>query len=235
LSWDCRFTFGDCSLANVELRSLDLRFSGSGVIRLADADDIESLALRDVQWPKTANRRRTADEADLDSDTLGPREKPSPGEVERVYRGLRKNLEDRGDRVGAHDWYFSEMEVGRIHADSFSLKRVARGFYKATSNYGLSAARPAFWLCVAVVIALGLFSLGAGWCPARPAADPTVSVCVGLEDRLQVGLLAVFLQAPPSGIAMSGALGQIVWLLLRIAGAAMLISIGIAFRNQVAR
>jgi uncharacterized protein YjbI with pentapeptide repeats len=230
-----RLSLRRCSLAKVELRSLDLRSLGPGVIRLAYADEIERLTLRDVKWPEKDNRPRTADEVDLDDDDLAPEKRPSSDEVERVYRGLRKNHEDRGDRVGGHGWYFSEMEVGRIHAKRSSLKRVARGFYKATSNYGLSAIRPAIWLGVAVAVSLVLFSLGAGWCPARLAVDPATEACVGLQDRLQVALLAIFLQAPSSGIVLSGVLGQIVWLVLRITGAAMLLSIGIAFRNQIAR
>jgi hypothetical protein len=65
---------------------------------------------------------------------------------------------------------------------------------------------------------------------AEPAAVAS-SVAAGMEAIL----LAIFLQAPPSGIVMSGVLGQVVWLILRVTGAAMLLSIGIAFRNQVAR
>jgi hypothetical protein len=237
LSDQSRLMFRGCSLANVEFRSVDLRALGSGVIRFADAIDIERVTLRDVKWPDNGSRPTTADEADLSD----PHEwqKPSAEEVERVYRGLRKNHEDRGDRVGAHGWYFSEMEIGRAHAKLLSrrtaIKRVSRGFYKTTSNYGLSALRRTIWLAIAIVVALYLFSLGPGWCPARLAVDPATKVCVGLRDRLQVALLAIFLQAPPSGIVLSGVLGQIVWLVLRVTGAAMLLSIGIAFRNQVAR
>jgi hypothetical protein len=230
-----RLSLQGCSLAQVELHSLDLRSLGAGAIRLAGAADIEQLTLRGVKWPEKANRPRTADEFDLDLHDLLDFQRPSPEGVELVYRGLRKNHEDRGDRVGAHGWYFSEMEVGRSHAKLFSLKRVARGFYKATSNYGLSALRPAVWLGVAIAIALVLFSLGAGWCPTRLGVDPAARECVGLQDRVQVALLAIFLQAPPGGVVLSGVLGQIVWLVLRVTGAAMLFSIGIAFRNQVAR
>ena len=250
LSGQRAFRMQRCSLAEVEFRSLDLQSLEAGVLRLAYADDMERLTLRDVNWPETpigasswwrawsSNRPRTADEWDLDNKATA-RTGPTAKEVERVYRGLRKNHEDSGDRVGAHDWYFSEMEVGRLHAKLFcrrtGLKRLSRSFYKATSNYGLSAIRPVFWLATAIVLAFGFFSLGIGWCPARIGTVQAAETCVGMQERLQVELLAIFLQSPPSGIVMSGVPGQIVWLVLRVAGAAMLLSIGIAFRNQIAR
>jgi hypothetical protein len=238
LSSDSYVALRGCSLASVELRNLDLQ-RGSAAIRFADTVDIERLVATDVKWPQTGSRPLTADEIDLDSGVRPEGPKPSAEEVERIYRGFRKNHEDRGDRIGAHGWYFSEMEIGRTHAQLFSrrtgLRKASRGFYKATSNYGLSAIRPAIWLALGVVIALLLFSLGPGWCPARFGPDSATRVCVGPGDRLQVALLAIFLQPPPTGIAMSGVVGQVVWLLLRITGAAMLLSIGIAFRNQVAR
>jgi hypothetical protein len=229
-----RFILRGCSLANMELPPDDLAALASR-IRFAGARDVDRLMLSGVQWPERGNRPYMVDEADLNDETLTPNERPSTEDVERVYRSMRKNLEDQSDRVGSHGWYFSEMEVGRLHARRTSLKWLSRSFYKATSNYGLSAVRPTIWLAVTVAIALLLFSLGPDWCPARLGGDPTTRSCVGLQDRLQVTLLAIFLQAPPSGIVLSGVLGQIVWLVLRVMGAAMLLSIGIAFRNQVAR
>jgi hypothetical protein len=39
----------------------------------------------------------------------------------------------------------------------------------------------------------------------------------------------------PQGASFSGFIGQAIWLLARLLGAALLFSIGVAFRNQVTR
>lgn len=106
--------FGAMSLDRVELRSLY-----ASQFRFKDAFDLEKSVFVDVKWPRQHDRedRRPllADEAALESLSKEKRKGSGP-EVERIYRGIRKNLEDHGARVAAHDWYFSEMEVGKDYA-----------------------------------------------------------------------------------------------------------------------
>jgi uncharacterized protein YjbI with pentapeptide repeats len=156
---------------------------------------------------------------------------PSVQEVERIYRSLRKNYEDRNDRVTAHRWYFSEMDVGRRFAYR-RFTRIARWFYWLTSSYGLSPVRPVIWLLAISAFVFGLFMV------------PSVSTCPVVEGSINCGgwaaslttvLYAVTFQSVPEGFRLEGIVASAAWILARVGGAAMLLSIGVAFRNQIAR
>jgi uncharacterized protein YjbI with pentapeptide repeats len=225
--------FDYMSLSRVRLVSMDGRN-----LRFLRAVDIDQATFEGIRWPRKDEREEErillADEADL-REVPERRRTQTALAVERIYRAIRKNYEDRTDRVAAHDWYFSEMEVGRNYAPRL-LTRLARHFYKGTSNYGLSAMRPAVVLVIAVAAAFLLFSVpSAQVCPVFESSGTAAAQCVGWTDRLEVVLLAIFLQAPPNGVSLSGPSSVLIWLLLRVTGAAMLVSIAVAFRNQVAR
>jgi uncharacterized protein YjbI with pentapeptide repeats len=225
--------FGAMSLARVELRSLD-----ASKLRFRAAFDLERAVFVDVKWPREDDRedRRPLLPEEADLERLSKEDRKSQAiEVERIYRGIRRNFEDHGARVAAHDWYFSEMEVGKHYAPRL-LTRLARRFYKATSNYGLSALRPLVVLAIAILIALSLFSVPNDQiCPVKGVAATGSVSCVGWADRMEVVLLAIFLQSPPDGVSLPGPLSVLLWLLLRVTGAATLVSLAVAFRNQVAR
>jgi hypothetical protein len=216
--------FEAMSLARVELRDLD-----ASRFRFRQAVDIERLALiGEVRWPRRGHGYLVGDQIDLEREGDSPR-RPSPREVERICTALRKNHEDRNDRFGAHGWYWAEMEIGRLHPQT-RLTRIARTFYRLTSDYGLSAVRPALWLLASAVSVISLYMIPwAGLCPASNGN------CVGWEETIKVVLLALFLQPPPEGVSLQGLAGQVIWLMMRLFGAAMLFSIALAFRNQVAR
>ena len=97
-----------------------------------------------MTWPYRDGYRRIADDA---VGSVTPR-----AEIERIYRELRKNREDVGDRVDSHEWYVSEMETGRLAAGRGSLKWIARTFYRSISNYGLSVLRPVIVLALAIAV-----------------------------------------------------------------------------------
>jgi hypothetical protein len=223
-----RISFGAMSLHPVVLRSLD-----AGAMRFKDASDLEHISLYDVTWPRRGLGYRLADEDDLEAKEIDY--PPSPAEVERLYRGLRKNREDQNDRVGAHRWYFAEMEVGRKHGGKLSLRWLARTFYRHTSGYGLSAARPlAFLLLIILVGCLALSISNTAVCLLTNAAA-SAPKCATVGQVVVLVLRSVFFQSPQEGVVLSGVLANIVWIMVRIGGAAMLLFLGIAFRNQVAR
>jgi Pentapeptide repeats (9 copies) len=220
--------FGPMSLAKIELHSMD-----PSQIRLNEATDIERLSLYGVTWPRFGDGYRIADENDM-RDGVGENP-PAPEETERLYRGLRKNLEDRGDRVGAHGWYFAEMEVGRRYSDSTFTKN-ARRFYWLTSGYGLSASRAFLAFLLAAILTFVLFMIPwSGICPLVQSAGSAAGECAGWDATLRLVTLAVSFQGVPDGTTLEGLASNAVWLFARFAGAAMLVSVGVAFRNQVAR
>lgn len=222
------------SLGQVELRSLD-----ASELRLRGSRDAEKLTWLDVRWPQVRDGYRLADEDDIERALRKEKaRRPRRGadqrrveQVEQIYRGLRRNLEERGDRVGAHRWYFAEMEIGRRYSRHV-FTRVARGFYRWTSGYGLSAIRAGVAFAMVALIAFLLFMVPwAGICPL----DRTGGSCVGWQGAIKAVLMAVSLQSPPDEIDLAGFAGNLVWLFARFGGAAMLVSIGVAFRNQIAR
>jgi hypothetical protein len=215
------------SLERVELRSLD-----ASRIRLSGASDIEKLSLYDVAWAAKGSGNRLTDEDDLDQGAEGS---PTPQEVERLYRALRKNREDRSDRAEAHRWYFAEMEVGRRWSKNIFTK-LARAFYRYTSGYGLSAALAFQSFLIVVAVTFLFFSIPRdGVCPIHDSAAKAAATCVGWATRLKVVILAVSLQGVPDGARLAGIAANVVWLIGRFGGAAMLLSIGLAFRNQISR
>lgn len=243
--------FGAMSLVDVELHSFD-----PSEVRFAGTRDIEKLSLVNIDWAATEQAYTVADERDflaakrgrplsearpfearqpIDADSS-----PSWREIERIYRALRKNHEDRNDRYGGHGWYFAEMEIGRRYADRL-LTRRARDFYRVTSGYGLSALRAATSLLVVLAVAFLLFLVPSlEFCPVMSSASPrgaaaVGAACAGWQDTLRVVFLAASLQGAPEGVSVPGLAGNAVWLLARFGGAAMLLSIGVAFRNQIAR
>jgi hypothetical protein len=156
---------------------------------------------------------------------------PSVQEVERIYRSLRKNFEDRHDRVGAHRWYFAEMDVGRRYG-RLTFTKLARWFYWLTSGYGLAPVRPFVTLLLVAAVAFGLYMVPSPQvCPLSQATGH----CAGWSEVLKAVLLGLSFQGIPSGLSLPGVLSNLVWILARVSGVAMLVSIGVAFRNQIAR
>lgn len=229
-----KIRFGRMSLASTELRSVSAKQAGA--FRFRHALDIDSVSLTDVEWPERQRGYVVGDESDMAADRSPRAGKGSdPGatvqELERIYRSLRTNFEDRHDRVNAHHWYFAEMDVGRRHG-RWTFTRVARWFYWLTSGYGLAPIRPfATLLLVAVVAFVAFMVPSARVCPVLQATGR----CAGWSEVLRVVLLGVSFQGIPSGLSLLGVFSNLVWILARGFGVAMLVSIGVAFRNQIAR
>lgn len=227
--------FGRMSLASTELRSVSAEQAGA--LRFNRALDIDRVSLADVEWPERQRGYLVGDESDME-----PRERgessdnrvelgPSVQEVERIYRSLRKNFEDRHDRVGAHRWYFAEMDVGRRHG-RLTFTKLARWFYWLTSGYGLAPVRPFVTLLLVAAVAFGLYMVPSSQvCPVSQATGH----CAGCSEVLKAVLLGVSFQGMPSGMSLPGVLSNLVWILARVSGVAMFVSIGVAFRNQIAR
>jgi hypothetical protein len=178
---------------------------------------LERLALFDVKWPHAQGTRWVADDAESPGGNEGAA--VTPFELERIYRGLRKNREDVGDRVDAHAWPVSEMETGRKAAPFRSLRRIARECYRVSSNYGLSVGRPVPWLLLLCGLGWLLLSVRVnGMCHV----EEIHATCVGWAGASRVALRAVFLQGVPDGVRLSGTASDLVWVFLRLTGATML-------------
>jgi uncharacterized protein YjbI with pentapeptide repeats len=227
--------FGRMSLVSTELRSLSA--AQADALRFNRALDIDRVSLTDVAWPERQRGYLVGDESDIEApdrvQRTGMRAEPGPSvqELERIYRSLRKNFEDRHDRVGAHRWYFAEMDVGRRHG-RWTFTKLARWFYWLTSGYGLAPVRPLVTLLLIAALTFGLYMVPSSQvCPFLVATGQ----CAGWPEALKVVLLGISFQGLPSGLSLPGVLSNLVWVLARVASVSMLVSIGVAFRNQIAR
>jgi uncharacterized protein YjbI with pentapeptide repeats len=88
-------------------------------------------------------------------DEIGPLE---PGldmpwvRIERVYRELKQNYEDRRDYERAGDFHYGEKEMRRQNPETRLDLKVLLGLYRLAGGYGESFLPPLFWL---VVLLLG--------------------------------------------------------------------------------
>jgi hypothetical protein len=105
-----------------------------------------------------------------------------PGQIARLYRALRKGLEDSKDEPGAADFYYGEMEMRRRarkadnpdgQSGTASRGRVERGIltaYWLVSGYGLRAWRAVAWLAAVTALLAIAFHLVGFVVPPRPVS-----------------------------------------------------------------
>lgn len=83
-------------------------------------------------------------------------------EIERLYRQLKKNYEDRGDFPRAGDFHIGEKEARRQNPDTSESMRLLLATYRALSKYGERVLPALFWLMLVVAgCAFGYSLLGA--------------------------------------------------------------------------
>jgi hypothetical protein len=76
----------------------------------------------------------------------------SPGDIQNIYRELRKGREDSKDEPGAADFYYGEMEMRRA-ATPRSFEKALLLLYWLVSGYGLRASRALLALVITVCCA----------------------------------------------------------------------------------
>ncbi len=81
-----------------------------------------------------------------------------PDQLARIYRGLRKSLEESKDYAGASDLYYGEMEM-KLRTDSTPpADRAIIAVYWALSGYGLRASRSLLALALVLAVFSALFA-----------------------------------------------------------------------------
>jgi len=134
------------------------------IFRIADLSkcrfletDLREVELTDVRWPRLGNRLVVYDEIVY----LGKREVPPWGLLERLYRDLKQNCEDRRDYERAGDFHYGEKEIRRKNPDTSTLLRFFLTVYWLISGYGERYMRPiASAFVLLVVCAIGYLFLG---------------------------------------------------------------------------
>jgi uncharacterized protein YjbI with pentapeptide repeats len=149
-----------------------------------------------------------------------------PGRVAVLYRALRKAQEDSKDEPGAADFYYGEMEMRRLASATPWGERVILTLYWLVSGYGLRGLRALAWL-VAVVVGLAGLLQAIGFNGGDPgfrdaviyAAQSTISIASGNT-------------ALTEHVSWSG---EVLRIVLRLAGPVLLGLALLAVRNRVKR
>jgi hypothetical protein len=129
----------------------------------------------------------------------------SPGDIQNVYRDLRKGREDSKDEPGAADFYYGEMEMRRA-AIAWSFEKVLFLLYWLVSGYGLRASRAL--LALGLTVLLCSVALDSWGVPKGDERDFAEIVVFSMQSTISL------LRAPDLTLTLPGQLIQIALRLL---------------------
>jgi uncharacterized protein YjbI with pentapeptide repeats len=157
-----------CRLLRTDLR--DVEFTG-----VKWCEDVSSDGRYFNEWFRRVgiydeiyeqNQEGSSEEAGADGEEKSDSESvPSWSEIERLYRQLKRNYEDRGDFPRAGDFHMGEKVARRQISQTQWDAQVLLYAYRALSKYGERALPAALWLATLVpAFALLYYALGATTC-----------------------------------------------------------------------
>jgi uncharacterized protein YjbI with pentapeptide repeats len=157
-------------------------------------------------------------------------ERLEPTQIASVYRALRKGREDAKDEPGAADFYYGEMEMRRQAADrpqrgtsaSSRGARVVVTLYWLVAGYGLRASRA----LLALVLTIGLLAIPLALWGFRPDRSYGRALLFAAESSISL------LRAPEATLTAGG---QVVQIVLRLAGPLLFGLAALALRSRVKR
>jgi hypothetical protein len=126
--------------------------------------DLRKVQLIDIKWPRKGGRVIVYDEiARVDHIAGGT---PPWLQLERLYRELKQNYEDRRDYERSGDFHYGEKEMRRKNPDTARDLRFFFTLYWLVSGYGERYLRPLVW---AGLLFVGS-TIGYMWWGVRPKA-----------------------------------------------------------------
>jgi len=142
--------------------------------------DLRKAEFTGVSWPKRGKRFQIYDE-------IRPTKTDEPRKwdhVERLYRELKQNYEDRRDYERVGDFHYGEKEMRRKNPATFRLLKWLLTFYWAVSGYGERYIRPLVWaLGLLAASTFGYLILG-----IETAKGGTPLALSNWQDWISVGL-----------------------------------------------
>jgi hypothetical protein len=126
--------------------------------------DLRKVQLVGVTWPQKGQRIVVYDEIALVKSGDGST-RPWP-QIERLYRELKQNHEDRRDDERAGDFHYGEKEMRRQNPDTAWGLRLFLTLYWLFSGYGERYLRPLLWAGLLFVAS----TIGYMWWGLRPNA-----------------------------------------------------------------
>jgi uncharacterized protein YjbI with pentapeptide repeats len=155
--------------------------------------DLRKMQLVDVKWPQKGRRLVVYDEialAELEDETEELEDETEEEEegsvrpwsqIERLYRELKQNYEDRRDYEHAGDFHYGEKEMRRQNPDTALGLRFFLALYWLFSGYGERYLRPLLW---AGLLFVGS-TIGYMWWGLRPKAGGSQLAWTNGWDWLQ--------------------------------------------------
>lgn len=147
-------------------------------------------------------------------------------EIERLYRQLKRNYEERGDFPRGGDFHIGEKEARRRNPETRWGPWFLLTAYRALSKYGERALPATFWLLGLVpTLALFYFLLGASTCTL---CDP-----VSYPEALLSSLEVTFYPVRPAGF--QDFWPQLLSIIQRVASPIIIALLALALRQRVKR
>jgi uncharacterized protein YjbI with pentapeptide repeats len=141
--------------------------------------DLRKVQLANVEWPKKRGRVLIYDEiAPL---RIGDEDRRPWFEIERLYRELKQNYEDRRDYERAGDFHYGEKQMRRQNPDTARGLRFFLTLYWLFSGYGERYLKPLVW---AGLLFVGS-TIGYWWWGLCPKAGGAKLAWANWRDWLQ--------------------------------------------------
>lgn len=115
--------------------------------------DLHKAEMTGVIWPRSPSRFSNfipglPGRTGIFDDTSVPEKLPDRpwDRIERIYRELKQNYEDRCDYERAGDFHYGEKEMRRLNPSTPVILRLVLTLYWLLSGYGERYLRPLFWV-----------------------------------------------------------------------------------------
>ena len=224
----------------VDFRGVDIAPLDSLIFRDVDltrcrfeGTDLRKAEITGAKWAPIRGRFGVYDEV---VDPLVDGETRSWHHIEKVYRELKQNYEDRRDYERARDFHYGEKEMRRKHAKTLGRRfwglRALLFIYKWVSGYGEHILCPFVW----AVILLGGCSVLYLWFGPCPKGENTRLAFSSLWDWLRsahYSLRVMFLLKPDDFVPIGGA--KLVHTAETILGPLLIGLFGLAVRQRLKR
>jgi uncharacterized protein YjbI with pentapeptide repeats len=158
---------------DVDFRNVVISPPDGLIIRDADLQkcrflgtDLRKAEITNVDWPKIGKRNAVYDEKIL----LTKNETAQYSHLERLYRELKQNCEDRHDYEGASDFHYGEKEMRRQKPNIKKWLKALLWLYRWISGYGESFFLPLLWIALVALGCAGLY-IHLGFSPKTGASD----------------------------------------------------------------
>lgn len=123
--------------------------------------------------------------------------------IERVYRELKQNYEDRRDYLRAGDFHYGEKEMRRNNPKTSWGLRFFLALYRYVGGYGERWLSPLFWSALVLVSCALLYC----WLGLSPNPKGGGTTCLHFHEALVYSLRVMFLLKPDEWVpAGNGAL-----------------------------